>query len=139
MISRYVGILLKKNTKTRTWWAKLAICIVLSNIFFFLLFGASESAPQPLPKTSDGVVEVQLSAQLLTPFQEGKKVLFVNRGARRRVEGVLKTAAEAGVIASVNEKDALILLAEAHWEVLPYLKDFRFTEVRRGETYEIRY
>jgi hypothetical protein len=31
------------------------------------------------------------------------------------------------------------LLTHEGWDILPYLKDFKFRQIAQGETYEIRY
>ena len=128
---------MKKNTRTKVWWMKLAVSLVLSNVFFFLLFGAD--APAVEKKLEPGLIEVQLSAQLLTPFQEGKRVLLIQRTSRVRLDGILREQTENGVIVSVNEETALQLITFDQWEVLPYLKDFRFKSIAQGAAYEIRY
>ena len=138
MISKFVGTLLKKNTKTKVWWFKLAASLVLSNVFFFALFGGGSDPVQEI-NSQAGLVEVQLNASLLTPFTTGKKVLLVNRHARARVEGILNAQAETSTTVAVQEKDAVTLLSQEGWEILPYLKDFKFRQIAQGESYEIRY
>ncbi len=82
MISKLAGIISKKNTKTKTWWLKLGVALVLSNVFFFLLFGGDNTSSAETTHMPEGLVEVQLEARLHTPFQKGKKVLLVSRSGR---------------------------------------------------------
>ena len=75
MISKIAGIISKKDTKTKQWWLKLGIALILSNIFFFLLFSGNEvQSPEQEPSLPAGWVEIQLKAELMTPFHEGKKI-----------------------------------------------------------------
>lgn len=141
MISEKLGTILKKNTKTK--WIKIGIALVLSNIFFFMLFsGDSEVKQVESSGIPSGWVEVQLSAELLTPFHSGKKVLLVHRNARKKLEGVLQDtgAGELGKITVlVKETEANALFQHETWEVLPYLKNLTFAQVRKEHSHEIRY
>lgn len=141
MISDKLGTILKKNTKTK--WIKIGIALVLSNIFFFMLFsGDSEVKQVESSGIPSGWVEVQLSAELLTPFHSGKKVLLVHRNARKKLEGVLQDtgAGELGKITVlVKETEANALFQHETWEVLPYLKNLTFAQVRKEHSHEIRY
>lgn len=140
MISRIVGTILKKNTKTKIWWAKLSVALVLSNVLFFMIFSSpGPSTPQETPR--EGQVEVQIKAELKTPFQRGKKVVLMNRSARIHLPGVLEGEIEAGekINVWVNEAEAAQLFQYEEWEVLPYLPNFKFPTITRGEHHEIRY
>lgn len=143
MISEKIGTLLKKNTKTKVWWMKLGVSIVLSNVFFFILFSGDSEVKQAGPSgTPEGWVEVQLEAQMLTPFHSGKKVLIVHRSARKKLEGVLQAAGsdELGrITVLVKENEASALFQHSTWEILPYLKHLTFASVRKEESHEIRY
>lgn len=143
MISEKIGTLFKKNSKTKIWWIKLGVSIVLSNIFFFILFADDSDMKQESPRgTPEGWVEVQLEAELLTPFHSGKKVLIVQRTARKKLEGVLQAAGteESGKITVlVKEFEATALFQHSTWEILPYLKHMSFASVRKEESHEIRY
>lgn len=143
MISKKIGTLLKKNTKTRVWWAKLATAIILSNIFFFVLFGSGSDVKQMAPLgVPEGWVEVQLQAELMTPFHSGKKVLIIHRIGRKKLEAVLKTDsnAELGKITVlVKENEAHALFQHDAWEVLPYLKHMSFAVGKKEDSHEIRY
>ncbi len=143
MISEKIGTLLKKNTRTRVWWAKLATALVLSNIFFFVLFGGDSEVKQDLsPGIPAGWVEVQLQAELMTPFHSGKKVLIIHRIGRKKLEAVLQTDsnAELGKITVlVKEDEAHALFQFDAWEVLPYLKHMTFAVNKKEDSHEIRY
>lgn len=143
MISEKIGTVLKKNTKTKQWWIKLGVALILSNVFFFLLFsGDSEVKQVEVSGIPDGWVEVQLNAELMTPFHSGKKVLIVHRIGRKKLEAVLQEpgTSEIGKITIlVKETEAHALFQHETWEVLPYLKNLTFTSVRKEESHEIRY
>ncbi len=143
MISEKIGTVLKKNTKNKQWWIKLGIALILSNVFFFLLFsGDSEVKQVEVSGIPDGWVEVQLNAELMTPFHSGKKVLIVHRIGRKKLEAVLQEpgTSEIGKITIlVKETEAHALFQHETWEVLPYLKNLTFTSVRKEESHEIRY
>jgi hypothetical protein len=140
VISRIVGTFLKKNTKNKLWWSKLAIAIVVSNIFFFVLFTSTDPIASPAGQR-EGLVEVQLRAEIMTPFQHGKKVILLNRKSKLRVEGVLKEDinAEEKFTIWVREERASVLFDYNDWEILPYLKNLAFPIMNRGKIYEIRY
>ncbi len=139
MISKVAGTILKKNTKTKAWWLKLGIALIFSNVFFFLLF--SEEAP---PKQNHGVtpgwVEVQLRADLMTPFQKGKKILVIHRSGGQRIEGMLKDAIdlEGRLTILVKENEAAPLFLKQNWEILPYIANLKLPALK-GEMHEIRY
>lgn len=146
MISEKSGTSLKKNTKTnlqekKVWLLKLGIALVLSNVFFFLLFSGNSEVKQDnlIP---EGWVEVQVEADLLTPFHFGKKVLIVHRIGRKKLEGVLQAsgADEQGrITVLVKESEAHSLFQHESWEVLPYLKHITFAQTQQRESHEIRY
>lgn len=143
MILQKIGILFKKNTKTKLWWAKLGISLVLSNIFFFILFSDdSKSRTEFQSGIPEGWVEVEFEAQLLTPFQTGKKVLIVQRSSRKKLEGVLQApgSVEHGrITVLVREDEASALFLHHTWEVLPYLKNLTFASIKKEQAHEIRY
>ena len=139
MISKVAGTILKKNTKTKAWWLKLGIALILSNVFFFLLF--SEEAPQDInPGVTPGWVEVQLRADLMTPFQKGKKILLIHRSGGQRIEGMLKDAIdlEGRLTILVKENEAAPLFLKQSWEILPYIANLKLPALK-GEMHEIRY
>jgi lipopolysaccharide biosynthesis glycosyltransferase len=49
--------------------------LILSNIFFFLIFGSQKEAPK-ISSSKLNRVEIQMEAEVLTPLKEGKKVLL---------------------------------------------------------------
>lgn len=135
-----IGTAFKKNTKTK--WLKIGIALVLSNIFFFMLFSGDSEVKRETSTTPEGWVEVQLSAQLMTPFHSGKKVLIVHRNARKKLEGVLQASQEGElgkITVLVKETEAHALFQHETWEVLPYLRNLTFATVRKEESHEIRY
>jgi hypothetical protein len=141
MISNIVGTALKKNTKTKQWWAKLAVAIVISNIFFFLLFSGSETEIEK-STIPEGWVEIQVRAELLTPFHSGKKVLLLHRLGRKRVEAMLETPPqepEGRFTVLVKESEAESLLQHESWEIVPFLKTLSFARIKTGVSHEIRY
>lgn len=139
MISKVVGEILKKNTKTKVWWMKLGIALILSNIFFFVLFSGDSEVKQETSSIPQGWVEMQLQAELLTPFHSGKKVLVVHRLGRKKLEGVLQNSNENKITVLVKEEEAHALLQFESWEILPYLKNLNFASVKKEVSHEIRY
>jgi hypothetical protein len=142
MISKIAGNSLKSNTKNKLWWSKLAIALIFSNIFFFLLFSGSETSSVTTPKVPEGWVEIHVRAELLTPFQSGKKVLLLQRDARKRVEAMLESSPvepEGRFTVLVKESEAEALLKYESWEIVPFLKTLTFLPVARGESHEIHY
>lgn len=135
-----IGTLFKKDTKTKAWWMKLGISLILSNIFFFLLFSDNSEVKRENVNPT-GWVEMQLEVQLLTPFHSGKKVLLVHRNGRKKMEAVLQTSAsETGrITVLVKEDEAHVLLQHDSWEVLPYLKNLTFAYRAKEKAHEIRY
>ncbi len=129
MSLKKIGTIFPKDTRTRFWWIKLGISLVLSNILFFLLFGSSKESPKYSDQEKDWV-EIQMEAEILTPIIEGKKVLLLNKRAKKKIEGILKTAEvqESGKITvSIKEEEAHILIQYEAWQVLPYLKNLPLT------------
>lgn len=89
-----------------------------------------------------GWVEVQLQADLLTPFHFGKKVLIIHRNGRKKIEGVLQATPvdQLGKLTVlVKEDEAHALFQHETWEVLPYLKNLTFAYARKEQSHEIRY
>lgn len=131
------GIVLKKDFQVKA--AKLAIALILSNLFFFMLFTGPNEV-QAETKTL-GTVELQLKAHLLTPFEAGKKILLIHRSSRSKAEGKMKVPqdSEGRMTVEVLEADAELLLMHEEWEITPYLKSLKFKVAAKGESYEIRY
>ncbi len=141
MNSKITGTLLNKNTKTKIWWLKLAIAIILSNIFFFVLFSKDEKN-EVISSIPNGWVEIQVRAELLTSFQSRKKVLLLHREGRRKIEAMLETSPmepEGRFTVLVKESEAEALLKYENWEIIPYLKTIRFFPKKNGVSHEIRY
>lgn len=140
MISRLVGTILKKNTKTKAWWFKLGAALILSNFFFFYLFSGTE-APAPVIHDRTGWVEAQFKGEIMTPFHSGKKVVLLNRKKAIQMEGVLHTDInpEGKYTAWVKESEASTLFEFSDWEILPYLKDLKVTVNHKRENHEILY
>jgi hypothetical protein len=142
MISKLAGILSAKNTKTKAWWLKLACAIVLSNVFFFLLFGGDNTSSAETNFVPEGWVEVQLEARLHTPFQMGKKVLLVSREARKKIHGVLNQSGnelDQRITVLVKEDEAALLFQIENWEILPLIQNLYFRTITQRENHEIRY
>ena len=142
MISKIAGTILKKNTKTKLWWMKLAVSIVLSNIFFFVLFAKNEKPSVTTSSIPEGLVELQVKAELLTTFQSRKKVLLLHREGRKRVEAVLETSPqepEGRFTVLVKETEVEALLKYESWEIVPFLKTLTFAPLHTGVHHEIRY
>ena len=141
MNSKITGTLLNKNTKTKIWWLKLAIAIILSNIFFFVLFSKDEKN-EVISSIPNGWVEIQVRAELLTSFQSRKKVLLLHREGRRKIEAMLETSPmepEGRFTVLVKESQAETLLKYENWEIIPFLKTMSFFPNKNGVTHEIRY
>ena len=141
MNSKKIGMIFSKDTRTKNWWMKLGAALILSNIFFFILFSGDSEVKQDF-SIPPGWVEVQVSAELMTPFHSGKKVLIVHRSGRKKLEGVLQTNSSdlAGrITVLVREDEAHALFQHEAWEVLPFLKDLKFVSVNKRENHEIRY
>jgi hypothetical protein len=141
VVFKNLGTILKKNTRAKVWWMKLGVCLILSNIFFFLLFsGEKENAAAE--EIRPGWVELQIKADLLTPYQSGKRILLVNRASRSKAEGFLKgnlSELDGRMTILIHESDASMLFKYSNWEILPFMKTLSFAPVMKGESYEIRY
>ncbi len=143
MIFKKIGTLWQKNTKPKLWWIKLGVSLIISNLFFYLLFGGHPQATSiPTPGPMAGWVAVQIDAELQTPFQVGKKVLLINRSKRLKVEGVLdgeRPEGDSKLTFLVHEKDAAVLFLYRNWEILPFLRNLTFKAFTKGRTHEISY
>lgn len=142
MISKLAGIISGKNTKTKTWWLKLGFAIVLSNVFFFLLFGGDNTSSAETAIAPPGWVEVQLEARLHTPFHYGKKVLLVSRTARKKIPAVLSSGGnelDQRTTVLVSEEEAAHLFQHDNWEILPLIQNLHFRNNVQRENHEIRY
>jgi hypothetical protein len=142
MISKLAGIISGKNTKTKLWWTKLAVALVLSNVFFFLLFGGDNTSSAETISMPMGWVEVQLEAHLHTPFQNGKKVLLMTRSGRKKIQGVLQEGGnelDQRITVLVRENEAALLFQHENWEILPLIQNLHFKTATQRENHEIRY
>ncbi len=142
MISKLAGIISAKDTRTKLWWMKLAVAILLSNVFFFVLFGGSNTTSAETPEVLPGWVEVQLEARLHTPFQNGKKVLLMTRSGRKKINGMLNkggTELDQRVTVLVKEDEAALLFQHENWEILPMIQNLHFKTITERENHEIRY
>jgi hypothetical protein len=114
--------------------------VLLSNVIFYILFFPSEKVPE---KTiPEDFVEIKLEAKLQTPFQKGKKVLFIHRKTQKIIEVRLQdwiSEEEKIVAVTVDEDHAQKLIDLSGWEVLPHLKQFKFAHRAMGDQYEIHY
>lgn len=141
MTSKPNGTDSSKKIKLRKLWLKLAAALIVSNLFFFFIFHPSEKQKMS-PSIPDGWVQLQVKAELLTPFQYGKKVLLLNRRSNRSVEAMLETAptdVDGRFTVLVKESSAEELIRLESWEILPFLKTLTFAPKARGEQHEIRY
>ena len=142
MISKLAGIISAKNTKNKIWWLKLGFAIILSNVFFFLLFGGDNTSSAETHLLPEGWVEVQLEARLHTPFQMGKKVLLVSRSERKKISAVLNQSGnefDPRITVLVPEKEAALLFQFGSWEILPVINNLHFKTIVQRENHEIRY
>jgi hypothetical protein len=142
MISKLAGIISGKNTKTKLWWTKLAVALVISNVFFFLLFGGDNTSSAETMSMPMGWVEVQLEARLHTPFQNGKKVLLMTRSGRKKIQGVLQEGGnelDQRITVLVAEDEAALLFQHENWEILPLIQNLHFKTATQRENHEIRY
>lgn len=142
MISKLAGIISSKNTKTKVWWVKLGAAIVLSNVFFFLLFGGDNESVAETHVLPAGWVEVQLEARLHTPFQNGKKVLLMTRSGRKKISGMLNQSGnelDQRITVLVKEEEAALLFQHDNWEILPLIQNMQFKSISQREDHEIRY
>ena len=141
MNSKIAGMNLSTNTKNKIWWIKLGIALIISNVFFFVLFSKTETnqASSSIPA---GWVEIQVRGELLTPFHSGKKVLLLHRQGRKRIEAMLEnlpSEPEGRFTVLVKESEAESLLRYETWEIVPFLKMLSFARFKKGVEHEIRY
>jgi hypothetical protein len=135
------GSSLRKNTKNKFWWLKLGVTIVVTNILFFLLFSSPDSKVNE-PRTPQGWVEFQVKAELLTPFQKGKKIIILNRKSQIFLTGMLEENSkepDGRITVQVKDEDASKLIRYDMWEIIPDLKNFTLPKKIKGAVHEIRY
>jgi hypothetical protein len=134
MIFKFAGTISRKNIK-------IAVALILSNLFFFVLFGGPDKEEIQVKNAHPGHVEVQIRAELLTPFHLGKKVALLHRTQRRVLEGMLEAAAneDGKFTVWVKEAEAPLLFQFEGWEIAPHIKGLQFKTANKGEGHEIRY
>jgi hypothetical protein len=137
------GTHLKKNIHLKVRAFKIGLALILSNLFFYLLFASSEKPNHDaLALVPPGWVEVQIQAELSTPFQKGKKIILIHRRAGQKIVGLLNhylPDQEKPLVVLVQEEHANKLLQKNDWEIVPYLKNLDLTIVKKDVSYEIRY
>ncbi len=135
------GVDLKKNTNqpnniSKNKLIKFCLVLILSNIFFFMLFSSNDTNPVHDKKAG---VEVIIEGKLLTSFVEHKEVLLTHGLSGQKVKAILVMAQEsqngtegAQYLVSSTEEDALkILKHPSGWNILPYLKNYSLHQTRR--------
>lgn len=133
-----IGKSLKLATSNKQKLAKIALALILSNVFFFLLFGESEAEIES-PDTP-GTVAIHLEAKILTPLHGGKRIMIVSHALGVKIEGYFRSHHEDGrITVEVPEEEAKSLLRKTDWEILPPLKNLAFQNRRSGVIHEIRY
>ena len=138
MISKLNGIDSLKNMKIDQKKMKIFIALILSNIFFFILFSSNgeSQVKEPLQK---GMVEVKIAGLSHTPFEAGKKILLIQKASRLKIEGQFISENETHFHISVKENEAHQLFKHEAWEIIPYLSNLTFPQYSRGESHEILY
>lgn len=138
-----IGIIFKKNTRPKVWWVKMGISLVISNVFFFLMFAPdSHEASKIKPNKSSGMVEVNVKAILHTPFQNRKRVILINRRSNKNLPAMLKAMNENSpeeVTVLIHESIAGELFRYHEWEIFPYLKKITLNQKKGKEIHEIHY
>ncbi|GEM_PF-1848935 len=136
------GIDLKKSTKKTSAIdakkiIKIITAIILSNIFFFMLFSSPNVSKQKINSADE--VEVIIEGELMTSFSEGKDVLLTQTGSGIKVRAKLLTLPENQNLDDKKHYLVLTSIADAHkvlgrplnWNILPYLKDFTLRTPKR--------
>jgi len=142
MILKRNGIISKLATKDKSWWFKLIISMILSNIIFFLLF--HENEVQGADLISDPhKVEIRVQAQLITSFKAGKKILIISREKRFSRPGILLAEHQEDEFKSytilIHPNDVNDLLNLNQLQIIPFIKDIKFKQSSPRLTYEVRY
>ena len=135
------GVDLKKNTNqtnniSKNKIIKFCLVLILSNIFFFMLFSSDERAPVHGRKIG---VEIIIEGKLLTSFEEHKEVLLTHSPSGQKIRATLRSALESQsgtegtqYLVSSSEEDALkILKYPSGWTILPYLKNYSLHQPKR--------
>jgi hypothetical protein len=142
MILKRNGIISKLATKDKSWWFKLIISMILSNIIFFLLFHENEVQGADLISDPHNV-EMRVQAQLITSFKAGKKILIISREKRFSRPGILMAEHQEDEFKSytilVHPDDVNDLLNLDQLQIIPFIKDIKFKPSSERLTYEVRY
>ncbi len=141
MISRTNGINLKKLIANKVVLAKLAMAMVLSNVFFFYLFSDTSSS-ELVPEITAGHVEIEIKGELHTSFQAGKKVMLLNKNRTQKIDAILMRTnpePEPRHLLQVKEEETYKLINQDNWEILPYVKSLKLVKNSEKEGHEIRY
>jgi hypothetical protein len=132
------GVASMKNIKIDQKKIKILIALILSNVFFFILF--SGTGQTEVKETHQkGWVEVKIAGISHTPFAAGKKILLIHKGARIQLEGQFIAENETHFYVSVKELEAHHLFKHEAWEIIPYLSNLTFSPLYRGSSHEILY
>jgi len=119
---------------------KLIAIIFLSNLFFFY---ACKDEPQKISthSTPHGWVEIQIHAEMLTPFKSGKKVILSDVEKNIYINALMQGQDKENQILHlmINETDLAKIASSQNWKLLPYSKIFRFKPTTRENNYEIYY
>lgn len=138
MISKLNGIDSIRNIKIDQKKMKIFFALILSNVFFFILF-SSKGDGESLPSLPLGRVEVKLAGISHTPFEAGKKILLIQKSSRLKLEGFFVSENEHFFHVSVKDTEAHHLFKHESWEIIPYLPNLTFSQNIRGENHEILY
>ena len=134
-----IGKSLKLATNDKQKLVKIALALILSNVFFFLLVGGEPDEGEEA-SSIPGSVAIHLEAKVLTPLHVGKRIMIVSHGLGQKVEGHFRALQEDGrITVEVQESEARSLLQKSDWEILPPLKNLAFQNRRSGVKHEIRY
>jgi hypothetical protein len=110
---------------------KLVLALILSNIFFFMLFSADEAKT---PEQSYQGVEIIIEGKLLTSFEKNKEVLLTHSNSGLKIKARLLSIQETQdhYLVLTQESDAIKILARPlHWNILPYLKNFTLSSPKQ--------
>jgi len=119
---------------------KLITIIFLSNLLFFY---ACKDEPQSIsqPLIPKDWVEIQLHAELLAPFETGKKVILSDLEKNIYINGLLQgqDAENQLLRLMIHEKNLPKIALSRNWKLLPYSKLLRTKPRTKENHYEIYY
>jgi len=104
---------------------KLIVAIILSNVFFFMLFSGTDEKTTTVKASG---IEIIIEGKLMTSFEENKEVLLTHPASGMKIKGRLLTHqnSDTHYLVLVSEEEAQSILNRASdWNILPYLKNFR--------------